>query len=255
MVCPICLDDFGTQNGDVYVTDCNHLFHKRCFVKLETVYETTEVSCFTCPMCRTMTHMPVMEERCFSYKAVPKAKLDTVFEVLFDEILDKADTFFAGAFAATLFAALTNKPRLVHETVIDVYRPAPAECHSHDDMDDNVDSEWCTLSKNVAGVQHKSTSDNNVSYRLIDIHASVLYDIRSVVEDTFRSFDLSCCKVAFVLETDCIRFFIHRDYYAGIVKVCAKRFEQTCARMKQFIDRGYTFERQVSCCGHDYDSD
>ena len=49
-VCPICLEKFNeTPNKAIYKSDCGHIFHNDCLVK---VCEGTDMEKMNCPLCR-----------------------------------------------------------------------------------------------------------------------------------------------------------------------------------------------------------
>lgn len=48
-VCVICLEDFIPENGKVYRSECNHVFHEKCIAFLANVL---------CPLCRRDMKLP-----------------------------------------------------------------------------------------------------------------------------------------------------------------------------------------------------
>jgi RING finger and CHY zinc finger domain-containing protein 1 len=45
--CSICLEDIFNSRSDIYILNCNHIFHKKCLFKVLMLCSNT------CPICRT----------------------------------------------------------------------------------------------------------------------------------------------------------------------------------------------------------
>lgn len=69
---------------------------------------------------------------------------------------------------------------------------------------------------------------------------------------TFNNFDLSCCKVAFTIYDDYIKFYVHSDYYRKNVNICYYSNKKTKERINKYKERGYEFNAYTYCCNFEF---
>jgi len=94
----------------------------------------------------------------------------------------------------------------------------------------------CT--SDIIGFEHKNQSVCDI------FEANILH--------TFNNFDLSCCKVAFTIIDDYLKFYIHSDYYRKSVNICHYSDKKTKQRINKYKERGYEFNTYTYCCNFDF---
>jgi len=94
----------------------------------------------------------------------------------------------------------------------------------------------CT--NDIIGFDYKNQSVSNI--------------IEENITHTFNNFDLSCCKVAFTIADDFLKFYIHSDYYRKSVNLCYYSDTKTKERINKYKERGYEFNKYTYCCNFDF---
>jgi hypothetical protein len=172
--------------------------------------------------------------------------------------LNKNYIFIAGGFASAFYSSLTNKNKTIEYDNINLY---------YIDFDNLY--EYSKHSKPIM----KCENTNNIikkieTYSNIDSYNRMLYEIAFLTSKTknsidmdilhsiqllFNSYDLSCCKIAFVIKNNYLEFYIHTDYYLNIVNVCGHSMFHTGLRIDKYKKRGYQIDKYTTCCSCSYD--
>ena len=173
--------------------------------------------------------------------------------------------FISGGYATALYSKLTNKNTIFDFTDIDIYYIDYHNLYTKNSK--NIYRNSCkTHINNIKDVQkgnfvfNKETHTNKL-YDIIflesDDSSGVSYNsniLESSILKTFKGFDLSCCKVAFTIIDDYLKFYIHSDYYRKSVNICESSSVKTEQRIIKYQYRGYEFNTSnyTKCCHYEY---
>jgi hypothetical protein len=263
MSCAICLDDDSQK--DFYVTTCNHTFHNECLLKTkllnsESAMYKSEFTVINCPLCRNKLSIYNINYKIF-YSGLLEKDLYKQLVAIYHKIkglhLNKEYTFIAGGFAAALYSKLTNKNTLYEFSDIDIYY-----IDYHNLYESNIlklyggETNNCNFKSSCVKSMQKHQIMLN-PYKIVDADVILLNkgnnSSTSTIEDTiltvFDNTDLSCCKIAFTLKDDLIKFYIHSDYYKKTAHICHHSIKKTKKRIAKYKHRGYSFEYYSYCCG------
>ena len=114
--------------------------------------------------------------------------------------------------------------------------PQPSESTVKEQNYDIIYLRDCT--NDIIGFDYKNKSGNDI------LEENILH--------TFNNFDLSCCKVAFIILDDYIKFYIHSDYYRKGVNICYYSDKKTKERINKYEERGHDFNKYTYCCNCDF---
>jgi len=260
MSCAICLDDDSQK--DFYVTTCNHTFHHECLLKTKVLNDgmamyKSEFTVINCPLCRNKISMYNINYKIF-YSGVLEKETYKQLVAIYHKIkglhLNKDYTFIAGGFAAALYSKLTKKNIKYEFNDIDIYY-----IDYHNLYESNIlklyngETNNCNFKTSYV----KSMQKHNIMlnpYRVVDADVILLNksNDQNTIEDAmltvFNNTDLSCCKIAFTLKDDLIKFYIHSDYYKKTAHICHHSCKKTKKRITKYQNRGYVFEYFSYCC-------
>jgi hypothetical protein len=269
--CAICLDE--DANKEFYVTDCNHVFHKECLLQTKGInknvlIQKSEFTILNCPLCRQKLSIYNLNLKTFCSEVLDCeifSQIKSVYKHVKNLHLNQECVFISGGYATALYSKLTNKNTIFDFTDIDIYYIDYHNLYTKNSK--NIYRNSCkTHINNIKDVQKGNFVFNKES------HTNKLYDIiflesedshgisynsnilESSILKTFKGFDLSCCKVAFTIVDDYIKFYIHSDYYRKSVNICEFSSVKTEQRIIKYQYRGYEFNTSnyTKCCHYEY---
>jgi hypothetical protein len=264
--CAICLDE--DANKEFYVTDCNHVFHKECLLQTKgmsknTLIQRNEFTIMNCPLCRQKISIYNLNVKTFCSEVLDCkifSQLKSIYRHIKNLHLNQEYVFISGGYATALYSKLTNKNTIFDFTDIDIYYIDYHNLYKNDPKN---------IYKNVCKTHPNNIKNIDKGYFMFDKESptSKLYDIifldsevshsnnilESTILKTFKSFDLSCCKVAFTIVDDYIKFYIHSDYYRKSVNICEFSSVKTEQRIIKYQYRGYEFNKDnyTKCCNYE----
>lgn len=271
--CAICLDEDATK--EFFVTDCNHVFHHECLLQTKGITKNVlirrnEFTIMNCPLCRQKISLFNLNYKTFCCEVFDNdifLQIKSIYKHITSLHLNKKYVFISGGYATALYSKLTNKNTKFEFTDIDIYY---IDYHNLYKKDPNHAYNNCkTRSSNIKDVHKGNFLFNKEapfckSYDVIflDSISDIGYDdtpnytniLETSILKTFAGFDLACCKVAFVIIDDYIKFYIHSDYYRKSVNLCEYSTEKTEQRIKKYKERGYEFNKDnyTQCCNYEY---
>ena len=258
MSCAICLDD--NSQKEFYVTICNHIFHKECILKTKVLNDSVAVykSDFTliqCPLCRKNLSMYNLNYKIFYSGILENTiynELLSIYSKIKDSHLNTNYTFIGGGYAVALYNKLTNKNTKYNFNDVDIY---------YIDYDNLYENNIIERYNTETGCKFKTPFLKSIKKQIIKLNnkvfeTDILYIKKSTyvnkIEDSimsvFNNTDLSCCKVAFTLTDNIIKFYIHSDYYKNTAHICNYSLKKTKKRITKYQERGYNFDYFTYCC-------
>jgi hypothetical protein len=269
MSCAICLEDDAQK--EFFVTDCNHVFHKECLLSIKEQPEKSLIlrhhfTILNCPLCRYKLSLYDLNYKSFSTEILDHniyKQIKCIYKQFKKLHLNPNYVFISGGFATALYSKLTNKNNIQHiYNDIDIYY-----IDYHDLYDKNKKSVYSNkceyknpIIKDVKkGVLEFGTDKTTLVTNYIDYDVIYLENLASddvshsnVLESnmllTFDNFDLACCKIAFTVEDDHIKFYIHNDYYRKSINLCYYSWDRTLKRVEKYNNRGHEISKTIYCC-------
>jgi len=258
MSCSICLDDDSTK--EFYVTSCNHIFHKECLLKTNTSvnYLDNIFTHISCPMCRNQLSLHKIHTYKFSYNILSNddyLMIKKIARTIKELHFNKNYIFISGGFSNALYSKLTNKNKKFEYNDIDIYYI------DYDNIyEKGLNSRYfssCELNLHIKNIKKNYSNDyDRTSYDIIYLYPTNKYvkNIKQTIQSMFESYDLSCCKTAFIFKDDYIQFYVHEDYFLNKVNLCSYSLFCTGNRMEKYKKRGYTFDKFTECCQNTHKS-
>lgn len=223
--CLICLDD--THKKELYITPCNHIFHKTCLLKipnLEKIHNFNDEIKFNiiqCPLCRKKMSIPEIFRKQFSCSILNEKlfnSLSNLYRKLNEFNLNKKYVFISGYSAKLLY-------NLIHENSNDIdndFLLCSNICYiDYDDLyhSNNLSERYI---KNLFDLEYYNNfikdikiqkkhrilylNKNNYCGTNINKHIGMLFDNCKILS----------YKICFMIKDNYIDFFIHSDFYNEI---------------------------------------
>lgn len=275
MSCSICLDEDTKID---YITQCNHLFHKKCFFKANYKKLIT-----MCPMCRHSYITVSFSKEIHMFQKIPDDIQNTlvgVKDVL--ESMDISEYFIGGSFIINLYQRLKNAKRDVSNwkiDTIDIYTGEDIQSPTTLSLLDHLIVPKHSYSSPIKLNAKKSTSyekqieefiryeiykvdslNENTLTKVINLNIYKTYrDISQTdecIDAFFSTIDLDCCKILanfYTKQFDCNcsdEEYCSRcdDYGPDIIFYIANESyvdsiscDYKCqeSRIKKYIERGF----------------
>jgi hypothetical protein len=247
---------------EYFTTTCNHIFHKECLLKTYD-YNTVNANhkkydkykILSCPMCRCKLSIDIIDTKTFACEIL-SVDIYTIIKNINKKIkelhLNKKHIFISGGFATALYSSLTNKNTKFEYNDIDIYYA------DYDDLYDykitkHYELNCNSITSNIKSIQtHTSSEYDRMLYDFIFLNVHIKsFTLINVIDYTFQTFDLSCCKIAFTINDNSLTFYIHNDYYLNKANICGLSMFYTGQRMEKYKKRGFIFDDCTSCCHFD----
>ena len=239
MECPICLDTLNSR--EIYLSNCNHLFHKKCINKVKVEYRNAIHSIIKCPICRAKNIIEKVEYKTFLIKQIDNVKLrNTILKL---KSLETERYFVSGEFAMSLYASLTNKNVSKEYDTINIYKYDPNSRKLP--WERNI-PKHCMISR----INHKTFDSINYNEILLKKTNVLFSDTLIAIRDD----SIDCCKLLFELDGEYILFYVLQEYNNESVKICMNNYEKILNNVEKYINRGYKIENYYECeCNEDYE--
>lgn len=230
--CLICLDD--TFKKELYVTTCNHIFHKSCLLNItdtEKIYNYNDELKFTtinCPLCRKKLSIPKIFKKQISCSVLDDKIFSTVkslYNKINDFNLNKQYLFITG------FSA-----KILHNIIF--------KMDNINDINNICNFSDYLLSSNICYIDYDNLYNNKNINILNEKYVKNLYEteyynyfikdikiqkkhriiylstnnycginINKHIQTHFDHCKISCYKIGFMIKDNYIDFFIHSDFY------------------------------------------
>lgn len=270
--CAICLDEDAKK--EFLVTDCNHIFHMECLLQTKEINKNiiirkNEFTILKCPICRKLLSIYNLTYKTFCCQILDYEnflQVKAIYNHISNLHLNKNYVFISGGYATALYSKLTNKNTQFQFTDIDIYYIDYNNLYENNSK--HVYNTDCkTNISNIKDVGKGKFLFNKESNIFKDYNIIYLDNINysndsnnniNIIENsilkTFKGIDLSCCKVAFIMKGDYIKFFIHSDYHRKGVNFCTFSTDRIEKRIVKYKHRGYDFNKNnyTKCCNYDY---
>lgn len=253
MDCPICLESIYKR--EACVTACNHIFHAGCLY----LYAQACGSPLMCPQCRQRIAPPMLKV------VLRNTRLPCVEEWVFAQAVDWSDnkTFVAGGFAVDAYNYFrvgctdidiftTDLSRInlwklvgIGYSIAEMFTAGASSPPKGSGLS-SLSGDACRDKKLIRSV-YKLV---HPQYRNIDV-VLVCDTGRLLIQDVLDRFDLSCCKIALILDVDDTtpRFYLHPDIDTNTYRLCGTEAakQRTLQRVDKYRSRGFALEHALRC--------
>lgn len=220
--CLICLDEYYLK--ELYVTSCNHVFHKSCLLKInniDTVKNLNDEMTFTiinCPICRNKLSIPDIFRKQYSCTVFNDnifKNLRNLYTKLNDVNLNKEYVFITGTSAKMLYNLINSNNDTNEILVNDLYNICYVDYHDLYDTcyikDKSIkilyNTEYCiNYIKDIK--YHKKTK---IIYMNKNNHCGT--NLYKHIRTIFDNCKIPSYKICFIIKDNYIEFFIHSDFY------------------------------------------
>lgn len=224
--CLICLDD--THKKELYVTSCNHIFHKTCLLKIDNLEKVRNLNdemkfnIIQCPLCRTKISIPEIFRKQYSCMVLNDKifhSISNLYIKLNDLNLNKNYVFITGYSAKVLYNLINYNIDNVNDD--DLYGSFLSSHICYIDYDDlyncnNINEKYM---KNIYDINYYTNYIKDVKvqkrHRIMYINKNnhCNTNLNKHIRIMFDNCKINSYKICFIIKDNYIDFYIHSDFY------------------------------------------